>query len=300
MTAIAAKALIVNEIGELLFQLRDSRADTLFPNKWDLFGGGVLTAESPEEALERELEEELGIKVTESTLLFKSLGNWDNVMNYVFLVKIRKNQVSEFLGEGQKKSWLAPGSIVTLDSGPLIYRNLFDIGQVLEGYHTNVFVEFEISLLDQIRLRKHSDRVYFAKGWEAAFSIRDIWKLAAVARSRGEMIFRVCAHADQNEDIQEMIICHLQPQVVGPLRQPSGTSISFTTLEGEGVIRLYSQGQDCREVKLSTSDYEGVRTLRIQADQVRAIESTVTPFIFHEVNKGPFQDSDTEWVEVFG
>jgi len=298
VTAIAAKAVIINEVGELLFQLRDPRKGILHPGKWDLFGGRALPPESAEGALERELKEELGIEVSQPTLEFKSIGDWDNTLNYVFLVRIRKNEVSDFLGEGQEKRWVPPGDVVELDSGPLIYRNLFEIGKAIGGYHREVFDEFERSLVKKMRLRKKSGRVYFAKDWEAAFSMQDIWQLAAVARSRSEVMFRVCMHAVQSEDIQEMIICHLQRQVVGPLSQPTGTSISFTALEGEGVVRLYSQGKSCREVKLTATDHDGVRTLRIRAAQVRSIESTATPFIFHEVNRGPFQDSDTEWLEV--
>lgn len=297
MTAIAAKAIIVNELNELLLQLRDQRGSTLYPGKWDLFGGGSLQFESAEETLRRELKEELGIEVFESTLAFKSERSWDGILNHVFLVKIPKNAVLSFLGEGQEKRWVLPKSLVELNTGPLIYRNLFEIGMAIGGLHSKVFEEFEKSLIKKMRLRKKSGRVYFAEDREAVFSMQDFWQLAAVVQNRGEEIFRVCLHSDQSEDIQEMIICHLRRQVVGPLSQSTGTSISFTPLEGEGVVRLYSPGKDCREVKLTATD-DGVRALRVRACQARSIESTITPFIFHEVNKGPFHDSDTDWLEV--
>jgi 8-oxo-dGTP diphosphatase len=43
----------------LLLQLRDDRPDILFPNCWGLFGGTVDSGETQEQAIERELQEEL-------------------------------------------------------------------------------------------------------------------------------------------------------------------------------------------------------------------------------------------------
>jgi 8-oxo-dGTP diphosphatase len=42
---------------------------TLAPNVWDIFGGHVKSRESPEAALVRELDEELGIQAKHVTLL---------------------------------------------------------------------------------------------------------------------------------------------------------------------------------------------------------------------------------------
>lgn len=55
----AAAAILVHEDGRILMQLRDDRPDIWYPNHWGLFGGGVEAGESPEEALCRELYEEL-------------------------------------------------------------------------------------------------------------------------------------------------------------------------------------------------------------------------------------------------
>jgi len=53
-----ASALILNSNEEILLQKKTS--DYIgFPNKWCLFGGGIEEGESPEEAIKRELLEEL-------------------------------------------------------------------------------------------------------------------------------------------------------------------------------------------------------------------------------------------------
>lgn len=55
----AAAILTIN--GEYLLQLRDSKRGIFFPNHWGCFGGGAEPGESVEQALVREINEELGI-----------------------------------------------------------------------------------------------------------------------------------------------------------------------------------------------------------------------------------------------
>src|SRR4051812_3635422 len=59
----AVAALIVSEDGRYLVQHRDDKPEIWFPGHWGLFGGAVEPDESPEEALRRELSEELGIEL---------------------------------------------------------------------------------------------------------------------------------------------------------------------------------------------------------------------------------------------
>lgn len=61
----AAAAIIFLDDGRYLLQLRDNRKGIFFPGYWGLFGGSVEENEQPDDALRRELEEELGLIVTE-------------------------------------------------------------------------------------------------------------------------------------------------------------------------------------------------------------------------------------------
>jgi 8-oxo-dGTP pyrophosphatase MutT (NUDIX family) len=67
----AVAAILVYEDGRILMQLRDDRPDIWYPNHWGLFGGGVEVGESPEEALRRELYEELELVKQPTRLLAK-------------------------------------------------------------------------------------------------------------------------------------------------------------------------------------------------------------------------------------
>lgn len=56
----ASSALFVDADGRVLLQLRDDKPEIAFPNMWTFFGGAAEGDESPEQAIYREVEEELG------------------------------------------------------------------------------------------------------------------------------------------------------------------------------------------------------------------------------------------------
>jgi len=60
-----AAIILENDNNELLLYLRDNKSGIPFPNCWDLFGGHVEEGETTEEALIREVKEELGITLGE-------------------------------------------------------------------------------------------------------------------------------------------------------------------------------------------------------------------------------------------
>lgn len=54
-----AQIIFENDKGEFLLYLRDGKPGIPFPHHWDLIGGHVEEGETPEEALVREVKEEL-------------------------------------------------------------------------------------------------------------------------------------------------------------------------------------------------------------------------------------------------
>ena len=64
---LIAAIILENDNGELLLNLRDDKPDIPFPDHWDLIGGHVEEGETPEEALVREVKEELDIDLKEYT-----------------------------------------------------------------------------------------------------------------------------------------------------------------------------------------------------------------------------------------
>jgi len=67
-----AQALLFDRDGRLLIYLRDDKANIPFPNHWDLIGGHVEPGETPDQALVREVKEEIGV----------NLGHWQFFRRY--------------------------------------------------------------------------------------------------------------------------------------------------------------------------------------------------------------------------
>jgi 8-oxo-dGTP diphosphatase len=70
MKRIAA-IILENDKNEILLYLRDNKPGIPFPDHWDLIGGHIEEGETPEDALVREVKEELNIDITDYTFYKK-------------------------------------------------------------------------------------------------------------------------------------------------------------------------------------------------------------------------------------
>jgi 8-oxo-dGTP diphosphatase len=90
MKKIAA-IILENDNGEFLLYLRDNKPTIPFPDHWDLIGGHVEEGETPEEALVREVKEELDIDLKEYTFykIYECLtGDAYENIKYIYSGKI--------------------------------------------------------------------------------------------------------------------------------------------------------------------------------------------------------------------
>jgi 8-oxo-dGTP diphosphatase len=90
MKEIAA-IILENDKGEFLLYLRDNKPDIPFPDHWDLIGGHVEEGETPEEALFREVKEELDIDLKDYTFYKKYeclTGDAYENIKYIYYGKI--------------------------------------------------------------------------------------------------------------------------------------------------------------------------------------------------------------------
>ncbi|MFQ5668534.1 MAG: NUDIX domain-containing protein [Candidatus Binatia bacterium] len=107
--ANAAAALIVEERGLYLMQLRDADPGIFFPGHWGCFGGAIEPDETYEEALNRELWEELKLDVSALSVFPFTRFTFDFgfadggiIDRWYFVVPIDSARVSRLaLGEGR-------------------------------------------------------------------------------------------------------------------------------------------------------------------------------------------------------
>lgn len=86
MNITAASSIIIREEDSKVFVARRSINKKLSPGEWETIGGKIEENESPEECIEREIREELGVKIL-SLKFFKDYELNRNITR-VFVVKL--------------------------------------------------------------------------------------------------------------------------------------------------------------------------------------------------------------------
>ncbi len=116
--ARAAVALIVLEDGRYLVQLRDQKPGIFYPGHWGLFGGAMERGETPEAAVIRELEEELGLAaagIEHITEFSFTLGRFGTITRHFFQVSVLSSVLkSLILREGSEMRAFSASEILNL------------------------------------------------------------------------------------------------------------------------------------------------------------------------------------------
>ena len=125
-----AQVMLFDRNRRLLIYLRDDKPEIPFPNHWDFFGGHLEAGESQEQALVRELKEELAIELTQSQFVrrYECLEG-DAYPNVKFIYRASIDQAAEelVLYEGQKLKG------ITIDER-LNHKFANILGRILEDY----------------------------------------------------------------------------------------------------------------------------------------------------------------------
>ncbi len=144
-------------------------------------------------------------------------------------------------------------------------------------------------LLKKLNLKKKNNRVFYSKKNFINLNTKDILKIAKLL-NKDQKIFRICLHNDDKCKIHEMIIVHLKPQKIGPLKQ-NKNYISYHLLRGELKVKQISRFQN-KNFHL----HKNKKThIRIKSSIFRIVESLKPMTVFLEISEGPFKDSDTIW-----
>ena len=110
-----AQVLLFDGHHRLIIYLRDDKPDSPFPNHWDFFGGHVEAGETPEQALRREVKEELGIELREWSFfrLYECTeGDAYPNIKYIYQARIHEPAEALTLREGQRLTSIGPNERV--------------------------------------------------------------------------------------------------------------------------------------------------------------------------------------------
>ena len=100
-------AILVNPHGQILLQQRDDKPGLLYANHWTTFGGSIEDGETPDEAIQRELLEEIELapqlrlwKVFDNPVQ-RVTGEWVTVEQYIYIGLIDRLMTEITVNEGQ-------------------------------------------------------------------------------------------------------------------------------------------------------------------------------------------------------
>ena len=127
--------LLFDPQDRLVVYLRDDKPDIPFPNHWDFFGGHLETGETPEQALVREVKEEIGVDLKRWNFFRRYLCNEGDVypnVKYLYWARIDKLANELTLYEGQKLR-----AISANERSELKFANI--LGQILEDFIASGF-----------------------------------------------------------------------------------------------------------------------------------------------------------------
>ena len=132
-TKDGAKVVILSPDKILLFH-RDNIVTIPCPDCWQLVGGGIEEGETPEEALRREVKEEVCFDLTTYKFVTETIGMFEeNVWVYVAFVdksEERKFKLGE--GEGQEIGWFTVDEALKLRLTPGVSMLLSKYGDVIK------------------------------------------------------------------------------------------------------------------------------------------------------------------------
>ena len=109
---LAAALIPVRPGGQILLQLRDNRPDLPAANCWSTVGGAVEAGETPEQAVCRETEEEIGCRPTR--LIHLGAIDGRRFRSHLFATRAAWALDDLILGEGQGVDWFDPERISAL------------------------------------------------------------------------------------------------------------------------------------------------------------------------------------------
>lgn len=148
--------------------------------------------------------------------------------------------------------------------------------------------------VDKKKFLKKKDNVFYLMDNPKVLSLKNIKNFKAKLNNtlKNYKLFRICLHNKDKDKYNEMIMFHLKPHLVGPLKQEKN-NISFHMIQGKLEITIFNK-KKIKKISLSKNS-KNPSHIRLKANQYRTIKSLKKNTIFLEISEGPFKDSDTIW-----
>lgn len=124
-----SQIIFENDKGELLLYLRDGKPGIPFPYHWDLIGGHLEEGETPEEALVREVKEEINIDLGGYKFFREYLcleGDAYPNIKYIYTGKIDMPVEEITLNEGERLQYFSKDEIGNVKFANILKKIVLD------------------------------------------------------------------------------------------------------------------------------------------------------------------------------
>ena len=199
------------------------------------------------------------------------------------------------------KCWCDIEDTVDKNISFIFINNLSRIINFISSIVPDIAQKYEHSILQKLRLIKKNNRVFYSKDLPFYFKKKHIYMLKELARFKKIPLFRVCLHCSDRDLVHEMLMIHTKPQYIKPhctkIYKNQNKTVSYHVIDGESIINIHDDdGNVIKEIAMSSSDNNKASSCRLNANIFRSMRSLTDSFLFLETSSGPFNDSDTVWL----